>query len=113
MRLSKITLAGLLLVTLSIVTFITFFEALSPNLPCNPEAVCSPSLTTTYIDPPLREYSFPQIGSGQGVQVIGEYLYIYGQVAEGGVVLELDNNLKPINHLKEHLFINSIINSDI
>lgn len=98
MRLSKFTLAGLLLTTLFIVTFVAFFEAFSPYLPCNPEAVCSPSLTATYIDPPLRGYSFPQIGSGQGVQLVGDHLYIYGQVAErdeGGVVLELDKSLKP------------------
>ncbi|MBI2067891.1 MAG: hypothetical protein HYT77_07765 [Deltaproteobacteria bacterium] len=56
---------------------------------------CEPSALLVEEEPNLQAYRFSDIGVGQGVRMIGDHLYIYGQSETGGIVQELDSNLKP------------------
>ncbi len=69
-------------------------ESAAPHLPCDAEVVCSPSRSAVYVSPRLQEQAVAEIGTGQGVQEIDGFVYVYGQ-AVGGVVLELDRSLTP------------------
>lgn len=54
---------------------------------------CDDFPNMTYVSPVVSKYHYPDIGAGQGVQKIGDKLYVFGD-SDVGVVQELDPALK-------------------
>jgi hypothetical protein len=60
---------------------------------CSP-LTCDSDPNVSYVLPSLEVYSFPIDGSGQGLQLIGDRIYLYGD-GETGIIQELDEELRP------------------
>ncbi len=71
---------------------VVIFFLLIFNVSCE-TLTCEGMVNVEYDSPLLYAYSFSEIGSGQGIQVIDNFIYLYGD-SKVGTVQELDMQLQ-------------------
>lgn len=85
------------------IIFIFLFPIIVSCEPLILPSACDDMVEAQYYSPNLIDYRFSSIGSGQGMQVIGDFIYLYGDSGMG-IVQELDMDFNSTGWLGELMF---------